>query len=324
MVIDHDNDNEELQYNGKDVFDAEAWADESLVEEGFNEPDEDHPRLQSTRLQVDRLCSASNTVDNVCTVKDMTLRFSTDMRYETDKSIVFDNSKIKCLTINYAPCSFEFIQRGVEGTQFVLKNGSRITGKQIIIAAPRSELVISSDSNLWASGQSIMTQGTQKLGIGAAFVGQAGYCGGVDGFDNDKQKTYGYFSRLPEVRDLTKFEYEIGSIGKQNDVETAGGGRILVYADSVTLQGDGAKIQANARPYSDQADRRYSLPGGSGGYIYVRTGESFKKNFVESSATIEAKGGYSKGEHTSGSGGIVILDNFIIGYKRVVVNGGLS
>ena len=155
-----------------------------------------------------------------------------------------------------------------------------------------------------------MTDGTHKYGIGAAYVGQGGYCGGVSGWDNDKQRTYGYFSRPPSVSDLTKTTDEIGSIGKQGDAETAGGGRILVFADSITLQGQGAKIQANARPYEDQKDRNYSLPGGSGGYIYIRTGESQKKNFIESSATIEAKGGYSKGDNTGGSGGIVLLDNF--------------
>ena len=122
---------------------------------------------------------------DVCTIKDVTLRFSTDLRYETDKTIIFDNTKLKCLTVGYAPCSFEFVLRGGEGTRMVLKNGSKITGKQIIIAAPRSELFIDSDSSLWASGQSIMTQGTHNNGVGAAFVGQAGYCGGIDGWVNE-------------------------------------------------------------------------------------------------------------------------------------------
>jgi len=107
-------------------------------------------------------------------------------------------------------------------------------------------------------------------------------------------------------------------------VETAGGGRILVYADSITLQGEGAKIQANARPFHDQADRRYSLQGGSGGYIYVRTGENYKKNFVEKAAKIEAKGGYSLGDYTAGSGGMVVLDSLQIEFNNIVVHGGLS
>jgi hypothetical protein len=31
-----------------------------------------------------------------------------------------------------------------------------------------------------------MTQGTQTHGVGAAYVGQAGYCGGVEGWKNDE------------------------------------------------------------------------------------------------------------------------------------------
>ena len=169
-----------------------------------------------------------------------------------------------------------------------------------------------------------MTQGTQSDGVGAAFVGQAGYCGGVDNWDNDKQKTYGYFSRSPYVKDLTKFDFEIGSIGKSNDVETAGGGRIIIYADSLTLKGDAAQIQANARPFHDQENRRYSLQGGSGGYIYARTAEVYKENSIDHKARFEAKGGYSLGEYTAGSGGIVIVDGFTLHMSNVVVHGGKS
>ena len=42
--------------------------------------------------------------------------------------------------------------------------------------------------------------------------------------------------------DLSRYDYEIGSIGALNDVETAGGGRIVIYADSVVFEGEGAKI----------------------------------------------------------------------------------
>ena len=72
-------------------------------------------------------------------------------------------------------------------------------------------------------------------------------------------KTYGFFSRMPAVTDISMYREEIGSIGKHNDVETAGGGRVVIFADSMTLEGEGAKIQANARPYEDFTARRYSL-----------------------------------------------------------------
>ena len=104
-------------YNGKEVFEIDDQPSSELIDYGFETSDVDdkHPRLLSSN-GVDRLCSPTNTVDNVCTIYNMTLRFSSDLRYETDKTLVFDNSKLKCLTISYAPCSFEFIQRGKDGS----------------------------------------------------------------------------------------------------------------------------------------------------------------------------------------------------------------
>lgn len=113
-----------------------------------------------------------------------------------------------------------------------------------------------------------------------------------------------------------------------NDVETAGGGRVVIYADSIVLEGDGPKIEANARPYSDFTKRRYSLSGGSGGYIYVKTTEAISQNSISDGARIEAKGGYAIGDdiqHTSGSGGVVIFDGgFSVAHSNVVVNGGVG
>ena len=98
------------------------------------------------------------------------------------------------------------------------------------------------------------------------------------------------------TEDLSRYDYEIGSIGALNDVETAGGGRVVIYADSVVFEGDGAKIQANARPYSDFTKRRYTLQGGSGGYIYVKTTEAKNSNSISEDSSIEAKGGYAIGD----------------------------
>ena len=108
------------------------------------------------------------------------------------------------------------------------------------------------------------------FGTGAAFVGEGGRCGIVE---QSNQNVYGYYRREPQKTDLTNVMHEIGSIGKEHDIETAGGGRLLLYFDSFTLEGEGARIQANARPYADAEARRYGLPGGSGGYIYVHTRE---------------------------------------------------
>lgn len=119
-------------YNGKEVFEAEAWSDEEIVYNHLDaETNEgDHPNLEGgIHLGVDRFCTSSNTVDNVCTIKDKTLRFSSDLYYKTDKTLVFDNTKIKCLTISYAPCSFMLSLQGGTETYLELKNGSTVTGK---------------------------------------------------------------------------------------------------------------------------------------------------------------------------------------------------
>jgi hypothetical protein len=281
-------------------------------------------------LTVDRFCSASNTVDNVCTIKDKTLRFTADLLYKTELSLVFDNTKIKCLTIRYSPCSFMFSLEGDASTYMELKNGSYITGKQVIIGAANNEVKIGADSSIWASGQSIVSSGTQAPGIGATFIGQGGFCRDEDknipdSYSMDSQTVYGYFANLPASKDLSNYDNEIGSIGKANDVETAGGGRIVIYADSVTFEGEGAKIQANARPYSDFTARRYSLPGGSGGYIYVKTTNANKENSFSADSTIEARGGYAIGDNTSGSGGVILFDGgFNFSSDQVFANGGVA
>lgn len=140
-----------------------------------------------------------------------------------------------------------------------------------MISAGESEVIIGDDSTLFASGQSIVMAGSQAYGIGAAFIGEAGYCGNVPDFESTMMRTYGQFQRLPAASDITSYDDEIGSIGKPNDVETAGGGRIVIYADAITFKGEGAKIEANARPYEDWKPRKYALQGGSAGYIYVKT-----------------------------------------------------
>ena len=268
-------------------------------------------------------------MDNVCTIKDKNLRFTADLLYKTELTLVFDNTKIKCLTIRYSPCSFMFSLEGDSSTSMELKNGSVITGKQVIIGAPNSELKIGADSSIWASGQSIVSAGTQPSGIGATFIGQAGFCRDMSddtSYFANAMRVYGYFSRAPQAKDLSNYNSEIGSIGKSNDVETAGGGRIVIYADSVTFEGAGAKVQANARPYVDFTARRYSLPGGSGGYIYIKTTNEHKKeNTLSSDSTIEAKGGYAIGDYSAGSGGVIIFDGgFSLSTDQVYANGGKS
>ena len=94
----------------------------------------------------------SNTVDNVCTIKDKTIRFSSDVFYKTDRTLIFDNSKIKCLTINYTPCSIMVDLIGGPETYIELQNESMVTGKQVLIVSKEASIIVGQNSTIWASG----------------------------------------------------------------------------------------------------------------------------------------------------------------------------
>ena len=68
-------------------------------------------------------------------------------------------------------------------------------------------------------------------------------------------------------------------------METAGGGRIVINVESLNLNGTGAQIQANAKPYSNSTTNS-SLPGGSGGYIYIATSNLVNNNTISNSSMI--------------------------------------
>lgn len=83
------------------------------------------------------------------------------------------------------------------------------------------------------SGQSYDTDGT-VVDQGASFSGQGGSC------DSDHNYTYSTYLNF-------------GSMGKEGDLQTAGGGRIIINADSVQFGGLGAKLKANGLPNKDYA-----------------------------------------------------------------------
>ena len=114
---------------------------------------------------------------------------------------------------------------------------------------------------------------------------------------------------VPDFTRLSKVYSQIGSCGQSDDIETAGGGRIVIIADSVTLDGNGTKISADGRPFADFERKSYSLAGGSGGYVYMSTANKVKNNTISLDAQISAKGGLGIGEHGGCSGGVVVLDN---------------
>ena len=120
------------------------------------------------------------------------------------------------------------------------------------------------------------------------------------------QVTYGAFDMRPDSEVLSRIGNQIGSCGHHDDVETAGGGRIIVIVESMVLEGDGDRLSANGRPFDDFKRKDYSLEGGSGGYIYVKTMNAVKDNEYANGATLSVKGGLGIGEHSGGSGGVII------------------
>mmetsp|Transcript_32354 Transcript_32354/g.23373 ORF Transcript_32354/g.23373 Transcript_32354/m.23373 type:complete len:96 (+) Transcript_32354:568-855(+) len=86
-----------------------------------------------------------------------------------------------------------------------------------------------------------------SVGSGASYIGQSGSCN----VNVNYWRTYGEFDMVPNFA-VAQYTYsQIGSMGKSGDVETAGGGRILVVADSVSLKGSGNKMEANGAPFEN-------------------------------------------------------------------------
>lgn len=160
---------------------------------------------------------------------------------------------------------------------------------------------------------------------GASFIAQGGgFC--VDDDNPSRvflETTYGEFQMMPHPDYLDRVDKQSGSYGLHDDIETAGGGRIVIYADSVTFSGDGEVLSANARPFADFERGSYPLAGGSGGYIFVSTSNKDKNNTVSEDVTISAQGGQGIGEYGGGSGGVIVFDDqFHLTTSRVKVNGG--
>ena len=108
----------------------------------------------------------------------------------------------------------------------------------MVVYAPKSRVTITDTSSINVTGQSYNTNGTQELGAGASFVGQGGHCTAPDksGFH-----TYGEFDMTPGHKMLSVGS-QLGSMGMRGDVESAGGGRIVLVADHVIFDTKGASL----------------------------------------------------------------------------------
>jgi hypothetical protein len=97
--------------------------------------------------------------------------------------------------------------------------------------------------------------------------------------------------------------------------------------DSVNLTDSwGSTIQANAFPLAEKAkDAPYRMVGGSGGYVYIKTGNSYNQNAIGERFRVEAKGGNGANGSFGGSGGVIIFDGgFDVRTEQVTAAGGAA
>ena len=120
----------------------------------------------------DKLCPSSNRAGQVCTIKDRTIHLTSDFVYDLKYDLVLDNTLIRCVTSDGLPCKFVIKQS--EG-KITLSGESKITGKQVVIKAPNSQLEIFDSSVISTSGQSMNTKGTGEK-HGASYIAQGGSC----------------------------------------------------------------------------------------------------------------------------------------------------
>jgi len=167
----------------------------------------DHrPRKKRLRAPVDvrknhldMLCHENNTVDNLCTIKNQRLHFTQDLTFVTTYSIIFEDSKLVCLTKALKACDFGF-QLDAENARLELHGNSAISGRQVLIEVKKGRVLFSDRAHLNVTGFSQNTNGTMSHGAGAAFIGMAGTCGkGV------KHRTYGEFNMVPHKKHMLLF-----------------------------------------------------------------------------------------------------------------------
>ena len=184
-------------------------------------------RLRSPRVGSERLCFEYNTKDGVCTVKDKRLRFEEDFIYVTNLTLVFQDTKMYCLTVHKHPCDFGF-NLTAEGARFEMRGESSIAGRQVVLEALEGRVSFDDTSHFNVTGLSKNTNGTMAHGAGASYVGMSGTCG-----KHIKYRTYGEFDMVPQHKHMLLFTSQMGSMGNARQKMTGGGGRIVIKADSV-------------------------------------------------------------------------------------------
>ena len=230
------------------------------------------------------------------------MRYTADYTYSTVNSIVIRNATIVCVNSAAVPCIVSITLKGANTTTFEMYN-STIFAKGIVLTATQSRVIIDADSKLNSSGLSRNVNGTQTIvQDGASYIGAGGTCG-----TNTVFKTYGEFDMRPQQTNYMLELSMTGSMGIAKNTNTTGGGRILIIADSIKLDGSGQRLTADAKPFSD-ANFTNDFAGGSGGYIYINTANLVNNNTISVDSSISAQGGFGQGKAYGGSGGVIVLD----------------
>ncbi|CDW79197.1 UNKNOWN [Stylonychia lemnae] len=257
------------------------------------------------RLKIEIMCFFFNSDAKNCFVSLLSIVFRGDFTYQTNKNIIFNDARFKCQRKDGRFCNIRFTSSG-DNTSFELIKNSQLIGEQIVLWGPNLTVKIDASSSINATGTSDEITGTQ------ANQGEGGFCG-----DNIVKKNYGSYNTYPNFANVVDLTNRIGSQGIKGDINTNGGGRIIIMADSVVLQGKSDKLLANGLPLAinrtsgkDQTTLRH---GGSGGYIYLNTSQRIQKNQIDNGVKFQANGGNGKIGGSGGAGGQIILVKVFIG-----------
>lgn len=78
-------------------------------------------------------------------------------------------------------------------------------------------------------------------------------------------------------------------------------------------------------PFANTGTIDYSLTGGSGGYIYIKTQNIRAQNNISQNFSVEAQGGFGIGGQYGGSGGVIVFDGgFSLNETQVTTAGGAA
>jgi hypothetical protein len=109
-------------------------------------------------------------------------------------------------------------------------------------------------------------------------------------------------------------------MGIINDMATMGGGRVVIIADSIKLEGKNEKISANGYPLQNSSI--ITKNGGSGGFIYIKVNHRFNRSSIETGSRIQANGGFGTNGGLGGAGGVIVYEKLTFTSEYVTAQPG--